>query len=291
MSLSDKKFITVTLNPCIDKSVYLDTFRSGALNRTQRTEYKAGGKGINVSRAFLKLNVPTVAVAFCGSMNGARLDKIVSDEAIPHLWCTTASETRMNIKIIDEKNGSYTEINEKGAAVTSDEYSALITALKELFPVCKALFLCGSLPLGVEKNAYADIISMANKENIPVLLDADDEALALGLKAKPYLIKPNAYELSRLTGCEIKTKADAIDASARIFAETGTRILCTLGADGAVYTDESGFYTIDAPNVTIANPTGAGDTFLAAFAAAHFASATPMEALKNANNTVALMLK
>ena len=41
--------VTVTMNPAIDKTVDVENFEAGGLNRIKRVVSDAGGKGINVS--------------------------------------------------------------------------------------------------------------------------------------------------------------------------------------------------------------------------------------------------
>lgn len=43
--------LTVTLNPAIDKTVYVDKLEFGELNRIKSVRLDPGGKGINVSKA------------------------------------------------------------------------------------------------------------------------------------------------------------------------------------------------------------------------------------------------
>jgi len=43
---------TVTLNPAIDHTIYVNTFTPNTLNRAEAVEYHIGGKGINVSKYF-----------------------------------------------------------------------------------------------------------------------------------------------------------------------------------------------------------------------------------------------
>ena len=41
--------LSVTLNPCIDKTIYLDNLEIGAYNRVKNTRVDLSGKGLNVS--------------------------------------------------------------------------------------------------------------------------------------------------------------------------------------------------------------------------------------------------
>jgi len=161
------------------------------------------------------------------------------------------------------------------------EYAALKTQLTGFLAECKRsgedgiLFAGGSIPGGLDRGLYREIISMFADSPVRFILDADGEALRTGLEGSPWLIKPNAHELSELIGYEItgrdaKEKAvAAAKASRRIWAQYGTNVLCTLGADGAVFTGEEGAYYVNAPHVTLRGFTGAGDTFLASFVFAY----------------------
>lgn len=42
--------VTVTMNPAIDKTVDIDALERGGLNRIQKVEYDAGGKGLMYPR-------------------------------------------------------------------------------------------------------------------------------------------------------------------------------------------------------------------------------------------------
>ena len=60
--------------------------------------------------------------------------------------------------------------------------------------------MSGSLPKGSPVNTYGTWVNACKKAGAKVILDADGELLAEGLKASPYLIKPNNHELSALMG-------------------------------------------------------------------------------------------
>ncbi len=275
------KIATLTLNPCIDKTLYFgDSFRTGALNRAAYAMINAGGKGINVARIYRRLGIRASAYGFSGGAMGDMLCNLLAGEDITALFTETSCDTRMCIKIIDA-DGVCTEANESGGPVLENEYTALKKQLSAFAAECEReqedgiLFAGGSIPSGLDRGIYREIISTFKDSRVRFILDADGEALKTGLEGSPWLIKPNVHELSGLIGYEITGRDEnekaiaAAKASRRIAAQYGTNVLCTLGSDGAVYTCEDGAYYVNAPHVTMKGFTGAGDTFLASFVFAY----------------------
>lgn len=62
--------ITVTMNPAIDKTVEIEQLVPNGLNRIQKVEYDAGGKGINVSKTIHELGGESLAMGFLGGNAG-----------------------------------------------------------------------------------------------------------------------------------------------------------------------------------------------------------------------------
>ena len=131
------------------------------------------------------------------------------------------------------------------------------------------LFLGGSIPDGIKRGIYAGMIEKYQTEHLRVILDADGEALRLGLEARPWLIKPNREELQALVGRPIKTSEEVAQMSRVINNAYHTNVLCTLGEDGAVFTDHLCSLHVTAPKVELKGFTGAGDTFLSCFVFAY----------------------
>lgn len=275
------KIASLTLNPCIDKTLYFNgAFKAGSLNRAAYSVQSAGGKGINVARIYRRLGIRASAYGFCGGAVGGLLRDLLSAEDLNADFVPTAAETRMCMKMIDA-DGVCTEANEAGGPITEEEYKALRKKLIGFAQTCGEVgeegyfFAGGSVPAGIEKSAYRELIHALAPYPVRFILDADGEALKAGLDAHPWLIKPNDFELAgllgyELTGRDAESRArSAAKASRRICAEYGTNVLCTLGADGAVYTDEEGSTYVNAPKVRLRGFTGAGDTFLASFVFAY----------------------
>ena len=64
------------------------------------------------------------------------------------------------------------------------------------------MVISGSVPPGVSPNIYYQIINAMRKKGVKVSLDADGDAMKNGIKAAPYMIKPNRHEFKRLVGVE-----------------------------------------------------------------------------------------
>ena len=107
-----------------------------------------------------------------------------------------------------------------------------------------------------------------------VILDADGELLAEGLKGSPYLVKPNNHELSRIMGRTLETKEDMVQAAKKLMAQYGIgKMVVSLGGDGALYiTGEATIYA-EGLKVPVGSTVGAGDSVVAALA---FAEETGM---------------
>ena len=61
------------------------------------------------------------------------------------------------------------------------------------------------MPKGSPKDTYYTWTKAFREKGAKVILDADGDLLKAGLKASPYLIKPNNHELGALTGRALET--------------------------------------------------------------------------------------
>ena len=261
---------TLTLNPAVDRTMYFNgIFTAGALNRSRESMDTVGGKGINVTRAATRLGMESTAYGFVGKGGGGRLfEELLSRENVSTDFVYTDADTRINIKMIDRDN-TCTEANLPGGPIKKSEIDELFNKLSaNNSPELTDWFVMGgSIPQGVENYVYNSIASCGKPIAKRIVMDCDGEALRQGIKARPYMIKPNLFELSQFVGRDVENAADAVECSREIFAQTGVRILCTMSEKGAVwYGGEDDIHTVESPKVEkIKIFVGAGDTFLTAF--------------------------
>lgn len=235
-----KKVLTLTLNPCIDRTEYYDTFQVGATNIVKKAIEEAAGKGINVAVGLKHLDVPVKAMGFAYKEDLYKLYEKLDAEQIPHSFVEVDGHLRVNRKLFDESKSEMTECNEKGMPVTAEDIAALLQMLREELTDASILVLSGSVPPGVDTDIYAVMISMANEADVKVILDASGKLLAEGIKEGPYLIKPNKEEFVK-TFVEIPVTADgeawkdSLESIAeQLIAQGLTHICVSMGEDGAV---------------------------------------------------------
>ena len=274
------KIATLTLNPAVDRTMYFGKDAgTGILNRAVSPSVTTvGAKGTNVSCVFKILGIESTAYGFVGGDTGDLFLKLLEPYNINSDFTRTKCETRMNIKIISQDNEP-TEFNEAGGPVNSEEKKDILDKIKNVIDETDFFFMGGSVPLGVEKSIYRDIINLCKSDRTKFIIDCDGEALKLCMsnERKPFMIKPNQFELEQYTGKKFDLKNNFHDEIKKvenelikIYIETGVIILCTLGEYGGIYCGPGGLNYIRSPKVEVKGFTGAGDTFLTAFIAVYF---------------------
>lgn len=280
MERKKKRWAILNLNPCIDRNVYLKKpFEKDTLNRVDHTVVDYGGKGLNQAVAACLQGYEVEYYSFVNRNEYEPLAACLNRPGLTFHPVFTQCRMRMNIKILDGQSVG-TECNEAGGPVTKEEVLALTEAL--LAEPVDVLSMGGSLPAGMDASAYADLIR-AVKARYPgatVLLDCDGEPLKAALPAKPDYIKPNRRELAHLFGKQENdlTESSVLDGALRKASDLwGVRILCTLDREGSVYYGPEGRYDVQSVPVPEKGFSGAGDTYLAAFAGSYLLEGRSLE--------------
>ncbi len=123
--------------------------------------------------------------------------------------------------------------------------------------------IAGSIPPPISSEAYPRLIALARQFGAHSVLDADAEALELGLGAGPDIVKSNHHEAERLLGKSLEHD-DALLAAADEMRSLGAATaIVTAGGRGAVAVSEEGAWWCWPPPTTVVSSVGAGDAFLA----------------------------
>lgn len=271
---------TVTLNPALDKTVEIPGMALDTVNRITEMRTDPGGKGINVSKVIAKLGGESCAVGILGGESGKMLEKLLEGEPFATRFRFVEGQTRTNLKIIDREGHTNTDINEPGLTVTDADLDALLHELLAELRPGDIVVLAGSLPKGAPQDTYRTWTAACKKAGARVFLDADGALLAEGLKAAPYLIKPNDDELSRLAGKKLETLEELTAEGRRLLERGIERVVISLGGRGALYLRKGSTIYAEGLKVPVGSTVGAGDSVVAALAYAEAQGLSEEEAVR-----------
>lgn len=257
---------TVTLNPALDKTVEIPGMALDTVNRITSMRTDPGGKGINVSKVIAKLGGESCAVGILGGESGRTLLAALEREGLRTHFRFVEGQTRTNLKIIDRALHTNTDINEPGLTVSPADLDALLRDLLGMVREGDIVVLAGSLPQGAPQDTYRVWTAACREKGARVCLDADGVLLAEGLKAAPYLIKPNEDELSRLVGHRLTDTDELIAEGRRLLKGGVTRVVISLGERGALYLRGNEVLYAEGLSVPVGSTVGAGDSVVAALA-------------------------
>jgi 1-phosphofructokinase len=255
--------VTVTPNPSIDRTIRLEQFVLGGLNRAHSAMSEAGGKGINVSCALATEGVETVAVVPLAALSAVQYLGLLAD-VVPVSAVPIAGAMRVNVSII-ESDGRVTKLNEPGPPLSATDADAIVTAAASASRSGWVVG-CGSLPPGAPRDFYARLARLATSDR-RIAIDSSGDALAAAIGADIALVKPNRQELEGLAKRPLDTLGEVVDVAREMVARGGAALV-SLGADGALYVEADGAVHAEARLADAANPVGAGDALLAGFLAA-----------------------
>lgn len=256
---------TVTLNPAFDMTVYLDELIKGDVNRSIKSIIDIGGKGINVSKVIKSLGGESIALGFLGVENRHNFTNYLDKLQIKHDFIYVEGETRTNIKLVENKLGIFTDINQKGFGVSNEDIEKLFEKIKYFARQGDIFVLSGSLPEGVDNDIYFELINLLKKIGAVTVLDADGEALKNGLLAKPDIVKPNINELKMIF--DFKDDLDSIVSVGKELIRQGIKkAVISMGDKGAFYVTRDKIFYAYPQKVEVKSTVGAGDAMVAAIA-------------------------
>ncbi len=255
---------TVTLNPALDKTVEIRSLRIDSVNRITKMRTDPGGKGINVSKVIQKLGRKSVAAGILGGDTGNAILSALEAMGLETSFRFVEGETRTNLKIVDPAEHTNTDINEPGITLSEEILDSYLKELLEKLVPGDIMVLSGSLPMGSPKDTYYTWVKACKEAGAKVILDADGELFAAGIKASPYLIKPNDHELSGFMGRTLSTPAELAKAARQMKEDT-------IYAEGL--------------KVPVGSTVGAGDSVVAALAVAEEAGMSLEDTVRLATAT------
>ena len=273
-----------------DHTAQIDELRPGRVLRFASVEVTAGGKGANVARAARDLDAPAQLVGFAAGRTGAAALGLLVEEGVLALGVPVPGEARVNT-IVLEASGRVTVFNEPGPAIGEAEWEAFEQAIAAHLHEHRVFVAIGSLPPGAPVDAYARLVRLASASGLITIVDASGQALARALEANPDIVTPNLFEAETLVhgsadehvevdGMDVRPRA--LEAAMQLRERGAAAALVTAGSAGVAIASADARGWVSAPAVTVRNPIGAGDAFVAGLAAALERGCTLQEAVLEA---------
>jgi tagatose 6-phosphate kinase len=262
--------LSVCLNPAVDITYGLAAaLVAGESHRVTSVRERAGGKGLNVARVLHQLGARVAVLAPVGGANGQTVRTDLESTGIATTLVDLHGQTRRTVTVVDEQ--SATVLNEPGPIVSPSELADLLDAYRGLLDDTgpdrvELVVLSGSLPPGLPPETYRTFTEIADKQGLPVIVDAEGPALQLCLEARPYLVKPNQAELGRTLGTPVSGRGEIVAAGRRLLSLGARNAVISCGGDGLIAVTGDGAWAAVSPELIAGNPTGAGDALVAALA-------------------------
>ena len=257
-----QKIVTVTLNPCVDKTIEIDSLNRGGLNRVKKTRTDYSGKGVNVSKALHALGCDTVCAGIVFSGGGGAFMKSLGDDGIANDFYLIDGELRTNTKLFEINERTMTEFNERGSFNAPEKLEEIIGKIVGICESAQSAVLAGSIPDGMPPDIYKKIIERL--PGVKIILDADGAVFDEALDAGPYAIKPNLFELEAAAGKKLSTHGEIFAACEKIIGAGKAKIvLVSMGSDGAVICGGGEKYYAPSLDIAVRGLQGAGDSMVA----------------------------
>lgn len=256
---------TFTFNPAIDYVVHAEKVVQGEVNRLCGEEIFFGGKGINVSLVLSELGVKSKALGFIAGFTGEAIEKGVRDSGIDADFIKLDKGfSRINVKI---KSEAETDLNGQGPDIPQNKIDELFEKLTEIKDG-DTVVLAGSIPSSLPSDIYERILARLSGRNVKAVVDATKDLLLNVLKYRPFLVKPNSFELGEMFGVRLRTTSEIIKYARKLQNMGAVNVLVSMAGDGAVLLDEKGeIHVCGVCKGKVKNSVGAGDSMVAGFIA------------------------
>lgn len=259
----------VNLNLATDKIYIIKNFKTNDVVRPDDMIANLGGKGINVARVLKALGKDPQIISFAGKENLNIINKRIKKENFDLITIITEGESRECIIIGDPVTNKQTIINEKGIILENRDLVKLKTEFRKFCSNKKLIIFSGSVPQGAPSNIYAVLIRIAKNMKITCFLDTSGQFLEEGIKAKPYMMKPNIFELQDITREKFKTINNVAERALELSKSGIAWVIVSMCEKGVIYCTGGKCYHALIPLVKMKSAVGSGDSLVAGFAYSH----------------------
>jgi len=285
-------FLTICLNPTIQKTLRFPLVISGAVNRTASHRLDVSGKGVNVTRVLTQLGKKTVHLTQLGGEFRPLFLSLCEQDGLSVEWVESNSEIRFCYTVLNKSDNSVTEMVEESHPVGAGTEERLLERYDDILRngiervshrdtknteaergLRDTIIISGTKAAGFSGTVIPNMVRKAKEKGLRVILDIKGNDLIESLKYEPDVIKPNLDEFLQTFGIgtdETQINADYDNLRGLVLElaqKHKCRIVLTNANKKIIAAEKDSYFEIDVPVVNTVNSTGCGDAFTAGFAA------------------------
>lgn len=260
--------ITVTLNPALDMSVTAPHVEPGPKLRCSAPQIDPGGGGINVARVVAEMQGICRAVVAVGGTTGQELLARLEARKVPVVAFDVNGATRQSLSVVDQETGQQYRFIMPGPDWDSVTVERALGTIISAAPDNALVVLSGSLPPGVSPEFPARLVAaLPGREVVMDLSGAALLRVAAGTDHPPKVLRMDREESEGLPGSPLPDATEAARFGRRLIGLGAAEIvILARGPDGSVLVTATEAWHCSAAKVEVASKTGAGDSFVGAFA-------------------------
>lgn len=256
-----RRVATITLNPAYDLVGLSTPIELGEVNRVTTAGFHAAGKGINVARVLKSLGIDVTVGGFLGKENQDGFQKEFSEAGIANRFQMVEGRTRINVKLT-EPSGKVTDFNFSGFEITKQDWTRFVNDTLSWAGQFDMICVSGSVPPSIDLNDFTAWMKRLRSECMCLIFDSSREAFVAGLKALPWLVKPNHHELEIWAGRPLPELSDVVQAAHELRQQGIAHVVISLGEQGAMWVNASGAWMAKPPKCDVVSTVGAGDSMV-----------------------------
>ncbi len=266
---------TLTMNPAVD--YYIETggeLNRDGVNRGRNEQFRAAGKGLNVSRDLSLMQIPSVAIALLGGFTGQFIEDAFShDENITLIPIRVMGNNRVNVKMM--RDGELIAVNGSGPEA---DLSVRVGILRSLSGASKGdtVIISGSMMPGLDDAFMIRLCNELNERGADIVMDAEWLRPETIRACCPKLTKRTLKELGELAGRQVREE----EAETVLMETDPDGILLVLNEDKVLLKEDGKLYRLQYPYRLPGHRVGMADALMAAYVGKRTQSLGPEDALR-----------
>jgi tagatose 6-phosphate kinase len=267
-------FLTVCLNPVLQKTIVLYGLGEGSVNRSSEYYLDAAGKGIHVSRVLTQLGERVTHITQVGGSFKDAFLQLAGREEFRFIYVDSNAEIRFCYTLLNRKKRTTTEIVEQGEVIAVEIERAVLARFRGTIKRHDWLIISGTKAPGFSEDLFPCMVKTAKDLGKRVFLDIREDDLLNSLKYRPDFIKLNAEEFFMTfypdtVNTLLKSKTKLIDAAqskiGELYSRYGIHTIITNGGQSILYNRRHQVDSLLPRDIEAVNTTGCGDAFSAGF--------------------------